>query len=434
MKRFALIFLFACASDAPPAWTNAPTSIAMVQGETRSVPIAFTDPDGDPVAPTFASGLETETTADALSLHAPFDAPATDTLSVSLDDGRGATTTYAIPIAIAPLAWKPSVSWAGSAGPQAREHGTFLVDEDARTAFLVGGSGYSPQGTALGDFWKLDLDAGTWTAVTPTGDVPQPLASSRAVRMPGTTTAYLFGGYAGDGSVDTNDLYRVEYGGGALAFTKLAQTSPPPARELHGFGYDPQTETFVAFGGFSYALGKALSDTWIMQLSGDTASWTKLSGSAPSPRYGFFYGTDEQAGRFLVFSGAQNPTSKDAINAAQDTWALDLRAQPPAWSQVLDGTEPGHAPGRRNGCFVVDPRGPSLYVFGGTSDGMTTQPGLFALDMRAGHEGFSEIVRPNEPPLRSSDFGFYDAKAGAVTCGFGNSSTGLFTDVNMIGP
>lgn len=410
--------------------------IQLVQGETRAVPVTLADPDGDPVSISFNAGaLETIPSDDGatLFLHAGFDAPATDVVHATLDDGRGQTTTYAVDATIAPLGWKPNFSWT-TAGPQAREHGTFLIDEDARTVFLLGGSGYKPQGTPLGDFWKLDLDAQAWTQVTPTGDVPPPLASARAVRMPGTTTAYLFGGYGGDGTVDTGDLYRVEYGGGALAFTKLTQVSPPEPRELHGFGYDPTTQRFVVFGGFSYAEGVALADTWIMQLSGDTATWTKLAGSGPSPRYGFFYGTDENAGRFVVFSGAQDPTSKDAINAAQDTWALDLRADAPSWTRVLDGTEANHAPGRRNGCFVVDPRGPSLWIFGGTSDGMNTQPGLFALDMRPGHEGFSLVERPSQPPLRSSNFGFYDAKTGSVSCGFGNSLSGIYTDLGAIGP
>lgn len=439
MKRTtALLFVFACASDAPPVWTGAPASIHLVQGETESIALAFSDADGDPIAPTFsASALETDPSADGKTLvvHAAFDAPASDVVDVSLDDGRGATSSYPIAATIDPLEWKPEVQWTGAAGPIAREHGTFLIDDAARTVMLIGGSGYQPQGTALAEFWKLDLQAGTWSAITPTGDVPPALASSRAVRMPNTTTAYMFGGYTGDGTMDTGELYRVDYGGGQLAFKKLTQVTPPSPRELHGFGFDPQTQTFVVFGGFSYSGGVAMNDTWTMQLSGDTATWTQLKGgTSPKARYGFFFGTDEVNGRFIVYSGAQNPTTKDAINAAQDTWALDLRAQPPAWTQVLDGTEPNHAPGRRNGCFVVDPRGPSLYVFGGTSDGMTTQAGLWALDMRPGHEGFSLITRTGEPPLRSSDFGYYDSVAGAVSCGFGNSLQGVFTDVATIGP
>jgi hypothetical protein len=407
----------------------------LVQGQTQSIAIQLA---AGVTATASAGAVETNVGEGTIVVHAAFDAPASDTITVKLDDGQGGVATYPIAVTIAPIQWTRDLQWT-TPGPIAREHGTFLIDETARNAFLIGGSGYSPQGTALADFWKLDVDAGTWTQITPTGDVPPPLASTRAVRMPGTTTAYVFGGYTGDGTSDTGDLYRVDYGSGALAFTKITQVSQPTPRELHGFGYDPQTQQFVVFGGFSYALGKALNDTWIMQLSSDggTATWSKLSGTAPSARYGFFYGTDEVGGRFVVYSGAQNATGTSGtqqVNAAEDTWALDLRADPPAWTRILDGTEPNHAPGRRNGCFVVDPRGPSLYVFGGTADEMTSQPGLWALDMRAGHEGFTQITRPSEPVIRSSDFGFYDAKTGAVSCGFGNSTAGLYTDLASIGP
>ena len=353
---------------------------------------------------------------------------------VTLTDAQGLTATYPINVTIDAVGWTSDMQWSGSAGPIGREHGTFLIDETGGDAMLIGGSGYMPQGVPLGDFWKLDVASGTWTTVTPTGDTLAPVASARAVRMPGTTTAYLFGGYTGDGTVDSGDLYRVDYGGGNLVFTRLTQVGAPPPRELHGFGYDPTTQTFVVFGGFSYAQGAALSDTWTMQLAGNTATWTQLSGAGPTARYGFFYGTDEVAGRFIVFSGAQDPTATDSIHAAQDTWALDLRQSPPVWNQVLDGTEPNHAPGRRNGCYVVDPRGPSLYVFGGTSDGMSTQPGLFALDMRPSHEGWSQITRPNQPIIRSSDFGFYDSATGMVSCGFGNPSRAFTRTSPSIGP
>jgi hypothetical protein len=421
-------------ANQPPAWPNAPASLHLVQGETKSIAFSATDPDGDSVTASASAGVVEADLGSALVVHAGLNAPASDVVTVTLDDGHGGTASLPIPVTIDPLAWKPDLQWSGGAGPVGREHGTFLIDDAARTVILMGGSGYSPQGKALADFWKLDLAKGAWTAVTPQGDVPPPTASARAVRMPGTTTAYLFGGYTGDGTTDSGDLYRVDYGGGSLVFKKLVQVTPPAPRELHGFGYDPQTHTFVVFGGYSYADDVALDDTWTMQLSGDTATWARLSGAGPTGRYGFFYGTDDVAGRFIVFSGAQDPTANDSINAAQDTWALDLRKSPPVWTKVLDGSEANHAPGRRNGCYVVDPRGPSLYVFGGTSDGTSTQPGLFALDMRPSHEGWSSIDRPDQPILRSSDFGFYDANAGTVSCGFGNSTSGIYTDVATIGP
>jgi hypothetical protein len=442
VRRFLPFLVVACSSsptmpqlqNAPPAWAGAPAMVHLVQGETKTIPVAFADPDKDAVKASVASTIESgfDEAMTTLTIHAPFDAGATDTVTVTLDDGRGGKKSYPIEVTIDPIAWKSGLSWTAN-GPIAREHGTFLLDDKSRTVFLLGGSGYQPQGMALDDFWKLDIPSGAWTKITPTGDVPQPTASVRAARLPGTTTAILFGGYTGSGMTETNDLFRVEFGGGQLVFKKLTQAAPPAARELHGFGFDPMSQKFVLFGGYSSTSG-ILADTWIMQLSGDAATWTKLAGAGPTPRYGFFFGTDEVAGRFFVYSGAQKAKGADPINAAQDTWALDLRADAPAWTQVLDGTEANHPPGRRNGCFVVDPRGPSMYVLGGTSDGMTTQPDLVALDMRAGHEGFSKIDRPNAPLIRSSGFGFYDPTAGAVNCGFGNSTVGVYTDVNSIGP
>jgi hypothetical protein len=381
--------------------------------------------------------LETDLAADRSSfvVHAAFDAPTTATVTVTLTDAEGGTATYPIPVAVASVGWKPDVQWSGATNPVAREHGTFLFDESTNTAFLMMGSGYAPQGTALGDFWAFDVASSKWTQITPTGDVPPPTASGRAVTIPQTTTAYMFGGYNTDGTTVNNDLYRIDFGGGRLVFTKVMQQSPPSARSLHGLGYDPMTQTFVVFGGYSWDAGP-VNDTWTMQLSGTTAQWTQQHLTAgPSPRYGFFYGTDMVAGRFIVFSGAQPPTAEsNAVNAAKDTWALDLRATPPAWSMVLDGTEMGSPTGRRNGCFVVNPRGPTLYVFGGTPDELSAAPGLWALDMRPGHEAFTSMTLPAEPIDRASNFGFYNPVTDTVSCGFGNTLVLNLTDLASFGP
>ena len=91
---------------------------------------------------------------------------------------------------------------------------------------------------------------------------------------------------------------------------------------------------------------------------------------SPSPRYGFFYGVDQQLGQLFLFSGAQGTTTLDP---AQDTWQLDMRADPPVWQKLLDGAADGVPPGRRNGCAVWDPSGPRLLVFGGTADAKTSE-------------------------------------------------------------
>ena len=91
---------------------------------------------------------------------------------------------------------------------------------------------------------------------------------------------------------------------------------------------------------------------------------------------------------------------------------------------------PGSPAGRRNGPSAWDPMGPRLFVFGGTSDGATSQPGLFAFDARPGHESWTEIVREGQPPMRSS--GFAGATEDGVWLGFGNDD-GVYRDFTRLG-
>src|SRR5262249_34394310 len=151
--------------------------------------------------------------------------------------------------------------------------------------------GYAGSGAPVSDsLWSFDLKAQAWTVLTATGDVPPPAGSRRAVNLANQKIAYLFGGYETADSA-TNDLYRFDYSGSPPHFTKLAQNNPPPTRELHGFGYDPNSDIFVTFGGYSYTDG-VLADTWTMKLAGDTATWTEVTAPGPTARYGFFYALD----------------------------------------------------------------------------------------------------------------------------------------------
>jgi hypothetical protein len=303
-----------------------------------------------------------------------------------------------------------------------------IVDEEAGQAILIGGSGYSPQLKPLDDVWHYDIAAGTWTQVTPTGDAPTLGGSRRVARIPGQKVAYLYGGYD-DTSANLGDLYRVTYDGGGVDFKLLTQMTPPPKRALHAFAYDSKNDRFVAFGGTGAT--KPLGDTWTMKLDGDTATWTQASPAmSPSPRYGFFYGVDEKNNRLILFSGAQgfNP-----LNPASDTWALDLGADPPSWELLVPPDTAGSPEGRRNGCMVLDPSGPRLFVFGGTPDAMTSSPSLWAFDARPDSPAWTELALPDEPPIRSSGFGFYDPKSDRTFLGFGNSTGGVFQDWGVVG-
>ena len=70
-------------------------------------------------------------------------------------------------------------------------------------------------------------------------------------------------------------------------------------------------------------------------------------------------------------------------------------------------------------------------MYGGTSDGKTTEKGLFVLDLEPGHEAWTQLDLAGAPPPRSSGFGFATPE-GDVTCAFGNDAKG-FSDVAFLG-
>ncbi len=429
------LVLAGCTSERTPpddAANTAPTvtldALAVGQGQTIAVDLMAADAEGDEIVAIEAlsphAGLEAAVVDGSLTLHASPDLAGPIALTLRATDARDAAGEQIHSVDIPPIGWRNATSWQ-SAGPEAREHGAMLIDAEGRYALLIGGSGYDPYLEPLGDVWRFDLDANTWSAVTPSGDVPPPGGSRRVAQLPGTTTAYLFGGY-GEGSGVFGELYRVDHQGGEAVFTLVEQVNPPPARALHAFVYDPVTERFFAFGGFGQGV---YGDTWSMQLDGGVAHWTEhVLAAAPSRRYGFFYGFDADSGRLILFSGAQGTA---AVNPAHDTWALDVRSDPPSWQLLLD--EAASPPGRRNGCMIFDPSGPRLWVFGGTPDAMTTAPGLWSFDARPGHEAWAQVVRDGEPPLRSSGFGAYDPLTEQVWLGFGNSSSGVYRDLHALG-
>jgi Galactose oxidase, central domain len=407
----ALLLVFACHSA--PSLNIVPQQVK--QGETTTVPLA-TSLGISVVSP---DGLTVDSDGKTLAIHAGYQLSGHQQLHLRLDDHEGNIGETVVDVEVLPIGWQWSVSFTDPA-PTAREHGVLVADDDK--LYLIGGSGYAPQGeAALDAYWTFDLIARTWAPLTPAGDVPPPAASRRVALKSQQKLAYFFGGYETNTS-DDNDLYRMDYSQSPPSFTKLTQTNPPPPRELHAFAYDPDADTFVAFGGISSAKG-VLGDTWTMKLSGDTATWTQQMIPGPTPRYGFFFAFS--AGTLYVWSGAQKAAS---IQPAQDTWGYDVAAN--LWTQLLDGSEEGAPPGRRNGAFIFDPEGPRLVIFGGTADAMTSVPGLSLLDLRA--LTWATLTLDQQPTLRSSSFGVYDPKHLQTILGFGNDR-GLYRDLSSLG-
>lgn len=420
--------------NAEPAWLEAPSAPLLVgQGRTLRIPCAPEDPEGDVVTVSVSApeGLEMfhDGETNELVIRASYALGGTIAASVLLDDGQNDAVEYPLQLEIAELAWTDSVSWPVGSAPEAREHGSVVVDDASGSAYVLFGSGYDPYLEGLGDGARFDVASKSWSSVTMTGDVPVAGGSKRFAGERGTGAGYLHGGYVDGGPTGPDTLHRVAAAGDTVSFTEIAQSATrPSARSLHVFAYDPGSDSFVMFGGVGVGL---LGDTWTMRIVDGVAEWTELElDVSPPPSFGAFYGVDEANGRLVLYSGQTG----SAFRMGEDAWVFDFRSDPPGWTELQ---LPGTPPGRRNGTSVWDPAGEQLFVFGGTSDGMTTQPGLFALDARPGREAWVEVARAGEPELRSSGFGAFVAGegplGGAVWMGFGNSSTGVFRDFSRLG-
>lgn len=419
--------LAACSSasseSSAPSWADAPASIDTYEGRVVAVPLAIRASNPAAVRVTASGdGLEIEVTPTELRVRAAYGAsPAT--MRVELAEGSQ-TTIVDVAVRAHRLSWKP-IAWPTGQGPQPLEHGVFFVDESAGAAYLLHGSGYNPQWVPVAETWRFDLASNTWSSWTPAGPVPEPFAAGRGATVRGKNVAYVHGGYTGDPRTDErslDELYRVDLGTGA--FTQLTSSGGPGPRQLHAAAYDEQTDRLVVFGGIGSGL---YGDTWIATFDGGAPTWSPVSAKGPSARYGAFYALDAESRRFVVWSGAQAPSASDPINAAQDAWALDLDSL--SWSKLAPAGEA--PPGRRNGCVMHDHVGRRLFVFGGTSDGRTSEKGLFVLDLEPGREAWTKLDLPGQPPERSSGFGF-STNDGRVACGFGNDQE-AYADLNWLG-
>jgi hypothetical protein len=329
--------------------------------------------------------------------------------------GVALAITAAVPFDPPMFEWDRPIVWKYGVGPEPREHPAIIVDEERDRALVIGGSGYHPQLRPLADVWELSFKSDTWRRLQPKTSIPSG-GSRRVACVPGRKEAYLFGGY-GAGMFTNRELVRVDFSSDVPTFETIPQDKAPQTRCLHAFAYDPTGDQFLLFGGYSFRITGAepFNDLWSMKLVGGRAKWTRLDADvAPSPRYGFAYGYDAAERRLVVFSGGQGG---DSVNPAEDTWMLSLAGPKPVWKRI---ERPGPR-GRRNPCFAYDVVNKQLFVFSGTADARSSEPGFGVFDVPSE----SWIVAgegPGHPHRRSSGAGIPDAKRRRVLLGFGNDA------------
>jgi len=379
-------------------------------------------------------GLEVEQAGDALTVRdRGLSGPGVVSVTAHCE-GAVATAEVAVnprsPRFEALASWRP-----GDQGPIGREYFSMWVDPtDVDRMWLFGGFVYEPQQfTPSNALWSYDLEGESWTSVEPAGELPALPGGGLAFGDVPTSALY----YGGMGRDDLG--FFIPYSMVELGFgddeTVTVTEHPAPAGVAGGayqpaFFFHPPSGRYLAIGGTTATGALSMAVT---AYDPQARSWSDVEVTGlglPTGRTGFFWAYDEATDRFVVFSGDQGGQGPECA-CASDTWALELGAEPPRW--VALDVDDGAPAGRRNGAFALDPEGHRLIILGGTSDGRTAQPGVYALSLDRDAERWAELdvdTTDGAPTARSSGAMVYDSVRDRMLVGFGNDAiTGAFTDL-----
>ena len=309
---------------------------------------------------------------------------ATDAPSPSAQSSDAATPS-ATP---EPLAW----TRIDVAGPPAREDHTWTLSGDGRTALLFGGR---DGGTVYGDLWSYDLDADSWTELSPppgpaarfgheaawvdgiglvvfagqagvtffndlwaydpdddawaelpgSGDVPVSRYGTCAAIGP-DGRLWISHGFTSDG-VRFSDTRAYDFDAGAWT-DETPSGSRPVERCLHGCWWTDDGALVLYAGQTTGVL--ALGDRWSLT----DGAWSEVPGNLPPERN--LYARARTDGATLVFGG-------QAFDASYlgDLWLL-----PDAGGDAVALEPSGEAPPGRSGAeLVADPGSDRILLFGG---------------------------------------------------------------------
>jgi len=417
-----------------------------VYDPTRQRMVVFGGNDGAPLNDVWALSLDTTpqwtqlsptgTPPSARAQLAGICDPVRDRMVIQGGDSGGPTDD------VWALSFAGGGSWShiatGGTAPPARAEHAGAYDPVRDRLLIYGGASGTPY-VFFGDVWALDLATNVWSQIVGTGGPPTPRRQATAVYDPGHDALVVIGGY--EGPLPVADTWALSLGGTPTWVQKLSPSvyghaatwvpalvgaivtggynygtihsatslvkpdqfssveslvpgGPWLRRQLDGV-YDSTRDHMVIFGG-DVANGfdpSPSSETWSMD-AGNGSSWTMLSQSTPSERVLHTLVDDPAGDRMILFGGCawygQDPT----IN---DTWNFDLATE--SWSELTFG---GLVPGpRSNHTAILDPVGHRMIVFGGESNGVTSNE-LWQLGL-SGTPEWSLLAASGTPPAPRSD-------------------------------
>jgi len=288
--------------------------------------------------------------------------------------------------------------------------------------------------TAIGEVWRCEVIAddgdgglspvgqsqvtiadGTWTQLSPGGDLPGTRAYRPGIYDPAGTRMVVFGGYNG-GNV-TSDLHELDLSDGSEVWTLLAPATVAGARSSHTLVRDGSSA--LLFAGWTEAMGGPDNDVWTLDLGMDDWAAEAPTGGPPAARSSHVAVLDSINGRMVVHGGYNS-----SFTPIGDPWSLDVGTM--TWTAIAAVGPPSP---RSRHVAVYDEDNERMVLFGGDDGGHRNDLWELTLDS-PGSEVWSVLAPGGEgPPSQRSR----SATTKVVNAGLGETAMVLFGGTNNSG-